>query len=70
MKVIKNSSAKRLKMQSRFNAVFEKRGRWWIGYVEELPGEFSLFLRDHAREKLDDRVEHLRHEDQADHGHG
>lgn len=21
-----------------FTAVFEKRGRWYIGYVEELPG--------------------------------
>ena len=28
-------------MQSRFNAVFEKRGKWWIGHVEELPGANS-----------------------------
>ncbi|MBI4285270.1 MAG: type II toxin-antitoxin system HicB family antitoxin [Chloroflexi bacterium] len=25
-------------MESRFTAVFEKDGEWWIGYVEELPG--------------------------------
>ena len=22
----------------KFTAVFEQEGRWWIGYVEELPG--------------------------------
>ena len=22
----------------RFNAVFERSGEWWIGWVEELPG--------------------------------
>jgi len=25
-------------MESRFTAVFEQVGEWWIGYVEELPG--------------------------------
>ena len=25
-------------MKSKFTAVFEKDGDWWIGYVEELPG--------------------------------
>ena len=25
-------------MNSKFTAVFEKDGDWWIGYVEELPG--------------------------------
>jgi predicted RNase H-like HicB family nuclease len=25
-------------MESRFTAVFEQVGKWWIGYVEELPG--------------------------------
>jgi len=25
-------------MESKFTAVFEKDGDWWIGYVEELPG--------------------------------
>jgi predicted RNase H-like HicB family nuclease len=24
-------------MQS-FTAVFQRRGKWWVGYVEELPG--------------------------------
>ena len=25
-------------MQNQFTAVFEKSGKWWIAYVEELPG--------------------------------
>jgi predicted RNase H-like HicB family nuclease len=25
-------------MKSEFTAVFEKRGKWYIGYVEEVPG--------------------------------
>jgi predicted RNase H-like HicB family nuclease len=25
-------------MQKIFTAVYEKRGRWYIGYVEEIPG--------------------------------
>ena len=25
-------------MRSEFTAVFEKRGKWYIGYVEEVPG--------------------------------
>ena len=25
-------------MESRFTAVFQKEGKWWIGFVEELPG--------------------------------
>ncbi|HEY67430.1 MAG TPA: type II toxin-antitoxin system HicB family antitoxin [Thermoflexia bacterium] len=25
-------------MENRFTAVFEQVGKWWIGYVEELPG--------------------------------
>ena len=25
-------------MQQAFTAVYEKRGRWYIGYVEEIPG--------------------------------
>lgn len=25
-------------MKPTFTAVFEKDGKWWIGYVEELPG--------------------------------
>ena len=27
-----------MKAHMEFNAVFEKRGRWYIAYVEELPG--------------------------------
>ena len=26
------------KMVNQFTAVFEQQGKWWIGYVEELPG--------------------------------
>jgi predicted RNase H-like HicB family nuclease len=25
-------------MENRFTAVFQKDGKWWIGFVEELPG--------------------------------
>jgi predicted RNase H-like HicB family nuclease len=25
-------------MINQFTAVFEQNGKWWIGYVEELPG--------------------------------
>jgi predicted RNase H-like HicB family nuclease len=25
-------------MESTYTAVFERDGKWWIGYVEELPG--------------------------------
>ncbi len=25
-------------MESKFTAIFEQAGEWWIGYVEELPG--------------------------------
>lgn len=25
-------------MENRFTAVFQKEGKWWIGFVEELPG--------------------------------
>ena len=25
-------------MKSQFTAVFEKRGKWYVGYVEEVPG--------------------------------
>lgn len=25
-------------MGAKFTAVFEKRGKWYIGYVEEIPG--------------------------------
>jgi predicted RNase H-like HicB family nuclease len=25
-------------MTHEFTAVFQKRGKWWVGYAEELPG--------------------------------
>ena len=25
-------------MENKFTAVFEHVGKWWIGYIEELPG--------------------------------
>ena len=25
-------------MEGTFTAVFEKDGKWWIGYIEEVPG--------------------------------
>lgn len=25
-------------MENRFTAIFQKEGKWWVGYVEEMPG--------------------------------
>ncbi len=25
-------------MENRFTAVFKREGKWWIGFIEELPG--------------------------------
>jgi len=25
-------------MKNKFTAIFERVGKWWIGYIEELPG--------------------------------
>jgi len=32
------SHNRRTDMKSEFTAVFEKRGKWYIGFVEEVPG--------------------------------
>ena len=29
-------------MENRFTAVFEQVDKWWIGYVEELPGANTI----------------------------
>jgi len=44
-------------MESKFTAVFEKDGDWWIGYVEELPGANTQgkTLKD-ARENLKEAI--------------
>ena len=44
-------------MQS-FTAVFQQRGKWWVGYVEELPGANTQgrTLRE-ARENLKEAVQ-------------
>jgi len=44
-------------MQS-FSAVFQQRGKWWVGYVEELPGANTQgrTLRE-ARENLKEAVQ-------------
>ncbi len=35
---VKFKTSSETKMESRFTAVFEKRGRLWIGWVEEISG--------------------------------
>ena len=44
-------------MESKFTAVFEKDGDWWIGYVEELPGANSLGKSlEETRENLKEAI--------------
>jgi len=41
----------------KFTAVFEQEGRWWIGYVEELPGANTQGRTlEEARENLKEAV--------------
>jgi predicted RNase H-like HicB family nuclease len=41
----------------KFTAVFEQKGEWWIGYVEELPGANTQGRTlDEARENLKEAV--------------
>lgn len=45
-------------MESRFTAVFQKEGEWWIAYVEELPGANTQGRTlEEARENLKEAVE-------------
>jgi len=42
----------------KFTAVFEQEGRWWIGYVEELPGVNTQGQTlEEARENLKEAVQ-------------
>lgn len=42
---------------ARFTAVFQKRGNWWVGYVEELPGANTQGKTlEEARENLKEAV--------------
>jgi predicted RNase H-like HicB family nuclease len=44
-------------MENRFTAVFQKEGKWWIGYVEELPGANTQGRTlEEARENLKEAV--------------
>ena len=44
-------------MESKFTAVFERDGDWWIGYVEELPGANTQGRTlEEARENLKEAV--------------
>lgn len=45
-------------MRGEFTAVFEKRGKYWIGYTEELPGANSQGKSlAEARENLKEAIE-------------
>ncbi len=45
-------------MEGKLNAVFENRGKFWIAYVEELPGANSQGATlDEARENLAEAVQ-------------
>lgn len=45
-------------MENRFTAVFEKRGKWWVGHVVEIPGALTQgkTLKE-ARENLKEAAE-------------
>ena len=44
-------------MENRFTAVFQKDGKWWIGFVEELPGANTQGRTlEEARENLKEAV--------------
>ena len=44
-------------MENQFTGVFEKVGKWWIGYVEELPGANTQGkTMDEVRENLKEAV--------------
>ncbi len=45
-------------MEQTYTAVFEQDGKWWIGYVEELPGANTQGLTlDEARENLKEAIQ-------------
>ena len=53
---------KKLRMASVFTAVMQKEGKWWIGWIEEIPGvngqgrtrkEFFANLRSALKEALE-----------------
>jgi len=45
-------------MENRFTAVFQKMDKWWIAFVEELPGANTQGETiDEARENLKEAVE-------------
>ena len=42
----------------RFNAVYEQHGKWWIAYVEELPGANTQGeTLEEARENLKEAIQ-------------
>lgn len=44
-------------MENRFTAIFQKDGKWWIGYIEELPGANTQGKTlEEARENLKEAV--------------
>jgi len=53
---------KRIRMKSTFTAVMQKEGKWWTGWIEEIPGvngqgrtrkEFLASLRSALKEALE-----------------
>ena len=45
-------------MEGRFTAVYEHRGKWWIAYVEEIPGANTQGATlEEARENLKEAVQ-------------
>jgi len=52
-------------MESRFTAVFQKTDKWWIAFVDELPGANAQGgTIDEARENLKEAVELILNRDE------
>jgi predicted RNase H-like HicB family nuclease len=44
-------------MEHRFTAIFQKEGKWWIGWAEELPGANTQGKTlEEARENLKEAI--------------
>ncbi|MDD5092515.1 MAG: type II toxin-antitoxin system HicB family antitoxin [Candidatus Wallbacteria bacterium] len=45
-------------MMEKFNAIFQQDGKWWIGFVEELPGANGQGrTMEEARESLKEAIQ-------------
>jgi hypothetical protein len=48
-----NPGGKEIDMNNQYTAVTKQDGKWWIGWIEEIPG---VNCQEHTREELIDRL--------------